>query len=174
MPRPHRWRSLGLLAGISGCGLLAAACGAGAGSGTGTGTTDNHAAYSAALRYANCMRSHGVPDFPDPGATGGLQVAASPSNSDLNPQSPAFEAAAKACRKVGPGLGGPPHPLSAAQRRRLIAFSQCMRTHGVPAFPDPTFPASGGALIGRPQQPGFNPGSPAFKRAMSACGRPLR
>ncbi len=158
---------------VTGCGLLAAACGAGAGTGTGSGPTDNHAADSTALRYAGCMRSHGVPDLPDPSANGGIQIAAAPSNRDLTPQAPAFQTAAKACRKLGPGLGGPPHPLSAAQRTRLIAFSQCMRTHGVPSFPDPTFPASGGALIGAPPT-AFNAGSPAFKRAMAACGRPFR
>ena len=86
---------------VTGCGLLTAACGAGAGTGTATGPTDNHAADSTALRYANCLR-----------------------------------------------------------------------THGVPSFPDPTFPASGGALIGAPPT-AFNGGSPAFKRAMAACGRPF-
>jgi hypothetical protein len=158
----------------AGCTLVIAACGAAAGSGTGTGTTNSHAAYSAALKFANCMRAHGVPDFPDPAANGGIQVAGPGAKSALDPQSPAFQTAAQACHKLGPGLGGPPHPLSAAQRRKLIAFSQCMRTHGVPSFPDPTFPASGGALIGSPQQSTFNPASPGFQRASKACGRPLK
>ena len=172
MPFAQRWRFLGLLAAIAG-GSALAACASGAGAGTGTGTTNNQAAYSTALKLANCMRGHGVPDFPDPGAAGGPQVAVVPS-SKLNPQSPAFEAATKACRKFGQAVGGPPHPLSAAQRRKLIAFSRCMRTHGVPSFPDPTFPASGGALIDTPKQANFNPAAPAIRRASVECGHPLR
>jgi hypothetical protein len=169
MPFGPRRRLPGLLAATAACGLVTA-CGAGAAAGTGTGTTNNPAAYSAALRFADCMRSHGVPDFPDPGAAG-THVAQVLPKSEL--QSPAFQTAARACRRFGPSPGGPPHPLSAAQRRRLIAFSQCMRTHGVPNFPDPTFPASGGALIGAPPS-SVGAGSPAFNRAMSACGRPLK
>ncbi len=116
------------------------------------------------------MRSHGVPNFPEPGAGGGgIQITA---KSDVNPGSPAFQSARSACRRYRPGLGGPPHSLSAAQRQKLIAFSQCMRTHGVPNFPDPIFPASGGAMIGAPPA-SFNPGAPAFRRAAAACGRPF-
>lgn len=160
-----------LPAAAAGATVLLAACGAGAGAGTGTGTADNHAAYSAALRFSGCMRSHGVPDFPDPGAGGRIGIPAAPSP-DLNKASPAFQAAARACSRYGGGPGGPPRALSPAQRRRLIAFSQCMRTHGVPNFPDPTFPGSGGAVIGVPQQ--VAPASPAFQRAAHACGRPLK
>jgi hypothetical protein len=156
------------VAAVAGCTVLVAACGAG--SGTGTGTTNSQAAYSAALRLATCMRAHGVPDFPDPG-TAGSHVAEVLPQSDLG--SPVFQAAAKTCRKYGSGLGLTPHPLSAAQRRRLIAFSQCMRTHGVPNFPDPTFPASGGARLGAPPS-SIGAGTPAFTRAMTACGRPLK
>ncbi len=148
----------------AGATLVLAGCGAG-GAGTGTGTANNPAAYSVALKYANCMRSHGVPDFPDPGAGGGVQINAAPG---VAPQSPAYTAATRACRRFGPGMAGPPHPLPAAQRRKLIAFSRCMRSHGVPTFPDPKFPASGGAMIGAPQP------SPAFQHAAVACGHPLK
>jgi len=169
MPFAPRRRLPGLLAAIAACGLVTA-CGAGAGSGTGTGTTNNQAAYSAALKFADCMRSHGVPSFPDPGSAG-THVAEVLPNSEL--ASPAFQAAAKACRKYGPSPGGPLRPPSAAQRRRLIALSQCLRTHGVPNFPDPTFPASGGVRITAPPS-SVGAGTPAFNRAMMACGRRLR
>lgn len=162
-----RARIAGPIVAVAGCAALVAACGAG--SGTGTGTTNNPAAYSTALKLANCMRAHGVSDFPDPGASGGLQAAPAPSSD----QSPAFQAATKACRRFGGGLGGPPQPIPAAMRRKLIAFSQCMRTHGVPDYPDPTFPGSGGAII-NPRQANFNPASPAVQRASRQCGHPLR
>jgi hypothetical protein len=55
------------------------------------------------LNYSKCMRAHGLPDFPDPGAHG-LEISAGP-NSDLNPNSPTFQAAQKACQSKQPGLG---------------------------------------------------------------------
>jgi hypothetical protein len=62
------------------------------------------------LKYSQCMQSHGIPDFPDPSG-GGLSIRVSP-GSDLNPQSPTFQAAAKLCTKLtgvpGPGGGPPP------------------------------------------------------------------
>ena len=65
------------------------------------GTTSEIQARGQALRFARCLRGHGVPNFPDPRfiITGGqLAVYLGP---DVNPQSPAFRAAVKAC-------GGPP------------------------------------------------------------------
>jgi hypothetical protein len=155
------------LAAAAGCAVLIAACGGGA-AGTGTGRTNNRAAYSAALKFANCMRSHGVSDFPDPGTGGAIQVPIG------SKRSPTFQAAARACSKYGPGPGGgsPPH-ISAAQRRKLLAFSECMRTHGIPSFPDPTFPSSGGAVLGGPNT-NLDRQSPVFQRAAAACGLPLK
>jgi hypothetical protein len=56
-------------------------------------------------KYAQCMRAHGVPDFPDPSG-GGLSIRVHP-GSDLNPQSPTFQNASKACAKSTgvPGFG---------------------------------------------------------------------
>ena len=51
-----------------------------------------------------------------------------------------------------------------ARSHRCGAFA----SNGMPSFPDPTFPASGGELF--PAIAGFNPASPAFKHAAAACG----
>ena len=59
----------------------------------------------ALLRYARCMRAHGVTDFPDPNPGGGIQASASP-GSDLDPNNPIYKAAASACRHYQPGGGG--------------------------------------------------------------------
>jgi hypothetical protein len=53
------------------------------------------------VRFADCMRAHGISNFPDPGTGGGVQINAAPG---MNPASPAFGAAQKAC---GGGAGGP-------------------------------------------------------------------
>lgn len=62
-----------------------------------------------ALRFAQCMRAHGEPSFPDPsGASGGHTRIGGP-GSDIDPNSPQFRAAGEACRQdFGPaGSEGP-------------------------------------------------------------------
>ena len=80
---------------------------------------------------------------------------------------PAFEAAVKTCKLFGGGAAPP--PLSASQKQQMVAFAECMRAHGVPNFPDPTFPTGGGVKRSFPA--GVVPSSPAFQRAGKACGR---
>jgi hypothetical protein len=58
-----------------------------------------------ALKFSACMRGHGVKDFPDPTFSAGriaIQVKGGP-GTDLNPRSPVFQAAQKACRSDLPG-----------------------------------------------------------------------
>jgi hypothetical protein len=130
------------------------------------------------IEFADCMRSHGVPNFPDPPAGGGGKVSVQ-SSSGINPFSPAFQAAQSACRRFlpsgGPGSG---HP-SAASRAQMLAASHCMRTHGISGFPDPTTTpptsTSGysailgthGVFFAIPTSIDAN--SPAFKQAATAC-----
>jgi hypothetical protein len=64
-----------------------------------------------ALKFARCMRAHGVADFPDPQtSSGGLKIEGSSSAgaavSDLNPDSPVFQKAQKACGSLLPGKAG--------------------------------------------------------------------
>ena len=113
------------------------------------------------LKFASCMRSHGVPNFPDPSPGGGIQISP---GSGLDPASPAFQSAQNECKKLLPG-GGPdraPTP-SASDTRAALAWAQCIRKHGVPNFPDPSTSANRGLVfrglvfaVG----PGFNPQSP--------------
>jgi hypothetical protein len=50
-----------------------------------------------ALRFADCMRMHGVPGFPDPGSTGPFKLGPG-----LDLQAPAFAVALADCRKSRP------------------------------------------------------------------------
>jgi hypothetical protein len=118
--------------------------------------------YAQGVKYADCMRSHGVPNFPDPNAQGEIQ-------GNFNLQSPQAQAAQNECQKFGH------RPLSAAQQQTLetgtVVFSRCMRAHGVPDFPDP-HKVAGGVVIGEVDDtPGsdLNPDSPAFQKASKAC-----
>ena len=58
-----------------------------------------------ALRFAACMRSHGEPRFPEPEFTGNAVRL----GGRIDPNSPQFEAAQKACLRYFPGgpKGGP-------------------------------------------------------------------
>jgi hypothetical protein len=120
-------------------------------------TTGNPAAFSA------CMRSHGVPKFPDPDSTGRIPLRAGP-GTGIDPESSQFKAAANACRKLAPEER-PPSPAEQAQdRAQLLRFSACMRSHGLPQFPDPT---PSGLKINR--NSGIDLESAQFKTAQKAC-----
>ncbi len=62
-------------------------------------------AKQAALKYARCMRSHGISDFPDPQANGSIAIKVGGAGSDLDPNNPQFKRADQACRKYMPGDG---------------------------------------------------------------------
>lgn len=118
------------------------------------------------------MRTHGVSNFPDPSSNGTLEITPS---SGLDPTSPAFQAAQKACGG-GPSNGGPPQ-MSESQRLAALHFSKCMRANGVPNFPDPADHASagGGPVLSVRGMlfagtTAFNPRTAAFKHAAVACG----
>jgi hypothetical protein len=51
------------------------------------------------------MRDHGIKDYPDPNAQGGIQISMSP-GSDLDPNSPLFKAADRACAHLRGAPGG--------------------------------------------------------------------
>jgi hypothetical protein len=64
---------------------------------------------AATLKYAKCMRAHGITEFPDPNSSGGLEIKGTPGG-NLDPGSPQFQTAEKACKKLlpgGPKGGGP-------------------------------------------------------------------
>jgi hypothetical protein len=117
------------------------------------------------VQFSQCMRTHGVPTFPDPNGQGTVQV------SGINPQSSAFRAAQKACAKYAPNGGQPPSAAQQAQRlAQALAFSKCMRSHGVSDYPDPQ-EKNGGIEMKIDGSPGsdLNPNNPTFAAAQTAC-----
>jgi hypothetical protein len=118
-----------------------------------------------ALAFAECMRAHGVPNFPDPNAQGGIVA----SGQDVG--SSTFQAATKDCRHLLPN-GGQPTPAEQAKAlAQALKFSQCMRSHGISAFPDPQSVAGGGIRIAirAGQGSNLNPTNPQFQAAQKAC-----
>jgi hypothetical protein len=136
--RTQSRRAKPLAAAIVSLALLAAGCGRGSSSGPGPSPATFTAA---AFRYASCMRDHGLPSFPDPSMTdhNGQQVAYLDTPDSLQ-ASPAFKAADKVCQKIlAPVLDTTQNlAAQAARDQHMAAFAKCMRSHGVPGFPDPT------------------------------------
>jgi hypothetical protein len=115
------------------------------------------------------MRSHGVPNFPDPDSQGTITITVSAS---LNPSAPAFQRAVAACHHLIPSGSEAGHTLSQAQQQqmkaRVLAFAACMRSHGVPSYPDPKF-SNGGVSQGYGAKGGVDPSSPILQAAQKTC-----
>jgi hypothetical protein len=173
-----RRRGLPIAVAAVSCAVAIAACGS-------TGPTNSRSGPTAkskeagALDFAKCMRSHGVPNFPDPKVNGqGIQLLGP--SSGINPQSPAFQSAQTSCQHLLPGGGPGSGPPSAQAHAQLLQISECMRRHGISSFPDPrpgSPPANlggysaivghGGYLLAIPSS--IDMSSPAFKQAATAC-----
>jgi hypothetical protein len=87
------------------------------------------------VRFAACMRAHGVPNFPhltSPYAFKDWAVSSAA-------QSPANQLAETDCQHLLPGGLGPGQDAaqSQAQIAATLAFARCVRGHGFPSFPDP-------------------------------------
>jgi hypothetical protein len=90
-----------------------------------------------AVKFAECMRNHGVSQFPDPDASGTFTIDGVVNGSSLDPNSVAWKNAIDACKDLEPaGFTGTKR--TAAQQQGALKFAQCMRDNGVPDFPDPT------------------------------------
>jgi len=185
-PQRRLRRRLAVTLTLAGLSLLMAACAGGAspssvasiGKTTGTTVADVGAnvttppnpaiaakQYQRALKFSQCMRAHGIAEFPDPSAGGGIQSSGGGPNSNLNPNNPTFSAAQKACQKYSPVQ---PSPQQQAQAEaRGLAFSACMRKNGVLNFPDPQLMPGGRLLIRITSDVG--PNSPTFKAAQQKC-----
>jgi hypothetical protein len=151
---------------------IAAAVIAGCGSSSSSSPSSGHhltyaQAQQAAVNFSHCMRSHGVPSFPDPTSPRDFKDSMSPGSPAT--RSPAFRSAAGACQHLLPGGG--PHQSAAdhsqAQVAAGLAFARCIRSHGFPSFPDPT---SGGELTYQMlAAAGINLHQPAVLQAAYGC-----
>ena len=165
-------RATAVLAALAagGCVLALAACGSSTRGGGTTGSVS--AGADAGVRFTQCMRAHGVTDFPDPLPGGGF-----PRGPGVEQTAPAFHTARKACQNIlGPNAAqqGP----TAAVMASALKSSECMRAHGVPNFPDPVSRSQvsrntdvlmqGNLMF--PVGSSIDPGAPAFQQAAAACG----
>jgi hypothetical protein len=166
----HRRRPLAALALIAIVALVSA-CGSSTPADTGSGSSgagDNGTSNAQkAVKFAECMRHHGVSKFPDPKASGRLTIDAIANGSSLDTSSPAFTQALSACRTLEPaGFTG--HKRSAQQQQAALKFAQCIRANGVRDFPDPLpdGPLVDTNRIPSSAEPG---GMSALQAAMAKC-----
>jgi len=166
--RSHRICILGSVLSVAAFALAAAGCGGGGSSGVAnvgsrTNATTTTTTTSGLLAFSHCMRSHGVPNFPDPQRFAGGNVKLTihqlqPSQSSLD-----------ACTPLLPRSGGSGQ-TSHQTRRQLadeLSFARCMRSHGLSHFPDPT--AQGGLSVEMVQAQGIDVHSRAVLRVVYAC-----
>jgi hypothetical protein len=116
---------------VAAVSLLAAGCAGG--SSTTAATPQN--GLVALVAYSHCMRSHGLPNFPDPTSSEGIPKDKIPVGS------PQFVVASSACQHLMPTSGLGPQETAEQTRTRVadaLAFTRCMRTRGFASFPDPT------------------------------------
>ena len=104
------------------------------------------------VAFSACMRSHGVSRFPDPGSNGELPKVSLP---QLGVSSSRFQAADIACQRLRPTSGSLTQeadclmvgncPAAEVERIRTaeLGYARCMRSHGVPNWPDPTLDSEG-------------------------------
>jgi hypothetical protein len=114
-----------------------------------------------AVKFAECVRAHGVPHFPDPDPTGNFNFA-------VDVSAATFTAAVNACKALQPPGTLSGH-RSAKQQSAALRFAQCVRTNGVPDFPDPI---NGQPLIDTDHIPSSNSpnGMSILNAATHRCG----
>jgi hypothetical protein len=144
-----------------------AACGSSSPSASGSGGRRTQAQIQqtqrAVVAFAQCMRSHGVPNFPDP------TTSPREFKNAFSTQSPAFRAGMGVCGHLLPrgGRASQNATHSRTQIAAMLAFARCLRSHGFPNFPDPT---SGGELTHEMvANAGINLHQPAVLQAGDAC-----
>ena len=152
---------------LAAASIALGACGGGDPATAGTG--DRQAEFrEAALKFAKCMRQHGV-DMPDPQPGQGGRITMGGPGTGPQDKSK-MDAAQKACQKILASVKPP--EMSAEQEQKFksqaLKFARCMREHGI-NMPDPQF--QGGGRITQRMQEGIDPNSQRFRDATEACAK---
>jgi hypothetical protein len=183
--RPRPARTAAAIIATAALALLAAACSGSpspAGSG-GSPAAGGSATSPSAVAYSACVRSHGVPNYPDPTGSGQLPKTGA---QQLGVSSSQYQAAQRTCRPLLPAGGSIqqqehqcmqnsdcPPALVQQMMTGDLKLARCMRSHGVPNFPDPTNGGSGGPVFNITQAGISDAASHTsrFEAKLNECGR---
>jgi hypothetical protein len=174
----RRRRPLAVLVLVSVIAVISAGCGSNTPTGTANGSADSGSSAGPAnsggntqatkrekaVKFAECVRAHGVPHFPDPDASGNF-------NFGVDVSEAVFTNAVNACKALQPP-GTLSSRRSTKQQLAALRFAQCVRAHGVPDFPDPV---NGQPLIDTTHIPSSNQpgGMTILNAATHKCGSVL-
>jgi hypothetical protein len=171
----HTSRKPRPLAALAMVALISAGCGSNAPSdtgaatpttspGTATGPNKKLTVRDKGVKFAECIRAHGVADFPDPDAKGEFQYGVS-----VTPA--VWQKATTACKDLQPP-GALSSKRTPKQQSASLRFAQCIRDNGVKDFPDPV---NGEPLVDTYKIPSSNKpgGMTILNAAMQKCGKVL-
>jgi hypothetical protein len=136
--------------------VLSAACGS-------RPSSSSRASSSKAVTFSHCMRIHGVPDFPDPASRDGVPKV-TPQQAGVSDSR--FQVAQRACAQLlQPTQAQVPQLMTG-----MLNFARCMRSHGVPNWPDPSTDSNGQPVF---NISGINPDSARISNTADECTRLL-
>jgi hypothetical protein len=185
--RPSAARAAASIGAVVTLALLAAACSGSGGSRSAAGSTNAGGSTSSpsAVAYSHCMRSHGVPNYPDSSTSGGIPKA---SAQQLGVSDSQYRAAKNACLHLIPGSGSTAEQQQEAQCAQagncsqpvvqrwmsgLLTLAQCLRSHGEPNWPDPSLDSQGIPYFNY-SQAGIDHRSPQVWSQVNECVRLTR
>jgi hypothetical protein len=159
-------RRLCPLAALALVALISAGCGSNTPSETGTARSTGTSATKSAtdqdklVKFAECIREHGVPGFPDANAKGEFVFG-------INVTPAVWTKAVHACKDLQPP-GSLSSKRTPKQQTASLRFAQCVRENGVNDFPDP---ANGEPLVDTTRIPSSNRpgGMTILNAAMQKC-----
>jgi hypothetical protein len=183
---PRAARTAAAVIATAALAMLVAACrgsAASAGSG-GSSNAGGSSSSSSAVGYSHCMRSRGVPNFPDPDSSGQLPKGDAQRFGVSGSQ---LQAARQACQPLLPNSGEAINADSIQQcmmagdcPQALVQhvlseernFARCMHSHGVPNWPDPTIDSQGRPVFAISiSKDGFDPYSSQIWAKGNRCSR---
>jgi hypothetical protein len=142
--------------------LLATACGGSSATSSASSPAGTPGASATLVAFSHCMRTHGVPSFPDPTRAGIPKI--SPQQAGVS--SARFTAAQRACTP----LLQPAQAQVSQVMTGMLDFARCMRAHGVPNWPDPSLDSNDQPDF---YIPGINPDSAHVSNTADACSHLL-
>jgi hypothetical protein len=153
-PPRRRGLPVGTVLVTAALGLVTACSGSSPSSG-GSWDAGGSTSSPSAVGYSHCMRGHGVPNFPDPDSSGNLPKGDA---QHFGVSSSQLQAARQACQQLLPNNAGAinadsiqqcmsagdcPQALVQQVLNEERSFARCMRSHGVPNWPDPAIDSQG-------------------------------
>ncbi len=147
---------------IAAIAIISTACASTpASGGTGSGSSNTPTTREQAVKFAECIRSHGYKDFPDPDASGDFGTF----GISVSPE--VWAKALDACKDLQPP-GSFSSNRSPEEQAASLKFAQCIRDNGVTDFPDP---ANGDPLIDTNKIPSVHVagGMDRLRAALAKC-----